>query len=793
MALFCLAATAVFAQNAEFYYNRGNLYYDKGDLDSAVAEYTDALKANPKYTAAYNNRGNAYRNKGDLDAAIVDYTAALALNPEYAAAYNNRGNAYSAKGELDLAIADYTTAIRFNPDYAMAYNNRGIAYYAGGDLDAAIADYAAALALNPEYAAAYNNRGIAYYAKGDLDAAIADYTAALNLKPDFADAYSNRGNAYSAKGDQAAATEDYRRSLEAAARSGNMLDIFYRAWEFTGLLYKNHPFLEDIPRGGDGITAGLAREALAAGIAGVEKAGTDLGARGTALRDRLLYQYYAAVDLEAAAGSPDKAFFYSESLRNRNFLEQMGTAAALGLDGIAPADARRVWELSMDTGNMQELLTNLDPRTPGNPYAEAARRLAGLETELAAVDARITADLSPEGKSRYTRLRNPPPVTAEEARAWLSDDTAVLEYVLWDETVDFAAPASRTGPSSYQDRPSINSYCLVLTKEGVIPVRLDHDTDYVSLVNYLRQNIIEGFDPSWEPMEERRNILYNTLVKPVLDRLPPSVTSLVIVPGGILGHLPFDILRESPDSPDLGQRYRLSFSPSVSVSILAAKNGPPRNTPILALGGVWYGSDGESAGTERRWLDLPGTEAEVRGLEQLVPTGDITLLTGKEAGEQRIKQMSARGELSGYALIHFACNGYFDDLDADGSSLVLSEASGAINTGETGYLTVREIYYLKLNARMVTLSSSETALGLGRGGKMENMVRAFMAAGAGKAGGTLWATNDESTAEFMTRMYRKVLEEGQNFKEAYYQVKKEFRADPRWSHPVYWAAFVLYE
>ena len=77
---------------------------------------------------AYNNRGNACDAKGDHDRAIADYTEAIRLDPKYACAYNNRGLAWRAKGDHDRAIADYTEAIRLDPKYAVAYYNRGRAW-----------------------------------------------------------------------------------------------------------------------------------------------------------------------------------------------------------------------------------------------------------------------------------------------------------------------------------------------------------------------------------------------------------------------------------------------------------------------------------------------------------------------------------------------------------------------------------------------------------------------------------------------------------------------------------------
>src|SRR5262252_658983 len=41
--------------------SRGLDYYNKNDPDRAIAEYTEAIRLDPKYVDAFHNRGNAYR------------------------------------------------------------------------------------------------------------------------------------------------------------------------------------------------------------------------------------------------------------------------------------------------------------------------------------------------------------------------------------------------------------------------------------------------------------------------------------------------------------------------------------------------------------------------------------------------------------------------------------------------------------------------------------------------------------------------------------------------------------
>lgn len=132
------------------YDSRGTARHIKGDNDRAIADYTEAIKLNPKDALAYDNRGTAWRDKGDRKRALADYDVAVRLNPNSPAAYNNRGNIHREKGNNKRAIADYTEAIHIDPNYALAYCNRGNVWHASGDDARATADYAQAARLNPE-------------------------------------------------------------------------------------------------------------------------------------------------------------------------------------------------------------------------------------------------------------------------------------------------------------------------------------------------------------------------------------------------------------------------------------------------------------------------------------------------------------------------------------------------------------------------------------------------------------------------------------------------------------------
>ncbi len=66
-------------------------------------------------SVAFNDRGVAYEKEGDIDKAIADYTEAIELYPRYREALANRAVIYDHKGDRDRAIADYRAALDLNP------------------------------------------------------------------------------------------------------------------------------------------------------------------------------------------------------------------------------------------------------------------------------------------------------------------------------------------------------------------------------------------------------------------------------------------------------------------------------------------------------------------------------------------------------------------------------------------------------------------------------------------------------------------------------------------------------
>ncbi len=200
------------------YTNRANAYTGKGDYDLSIADTTEAIRLDAKSFVAYGFRAVAHGNKGAHDLAMADANKAMGVAPQkYASLFVIRGFIHTIRGEYDRAIADLNEALRLDPKYADAYNSRSWAHNEKQDYDRAIKDASEAIRLNPKLAPAYVHRGRAHTAKGEHDRAIADLTESIRLDPNIALAYTNRGLAREAKGLRESAVADFRKALELPA------------------------------------------------------------------------------------------------------------------------------------------------------------------------------------------------------------------------------------------------------------------------------------------------------------------------------------------------------------------------------------------------------------------------------------------------------------------------------------------------------------------------------------------------------------------------------------------------
>jgi CHAT domain-containing protein len=111
---------------------------------------------------------------------------------------------------------------------------------------------------------------------------------------------------------------------------------------------------------------------------------------------------------------------------------------------------------------------------------------------------------------------------------------------------------------------------------------------------------------------------------------------------------------------------------------------------------------------------------------------------------------------------------------------------------QNGFLTLNEIYNLRLSADLVVLSACQTALGkLIRGEGIVGLTRGFMYAGGRRVVASLWRVDDAATADLMKAFYRGMLVDHLKPADALRAAQRELSKQRRYQHPYYWAGFVI--
>jgi CHAT domain-containing protein len=241
--------------------------------------------------------------------------------------------------------------------------------------------------------------------------------------------------------------------------------------------------------------------------------------------------------------------------------------------------------------------------------------------------------------------------------------------------------------------------------------------------------------------------------------------------------------------------------PSSSALLFLSENKVKHESPksLMAFGNPSYmlkdSSNGKKSKTHveilrELYLDqgfdfspLPYTEREILEISSYFPDDRKDIYLKDEAREEIFKE----APLQDYQIIHFACHGFLAEEFPFRSALILALDD---DPQEDGFLQVRELYNLRLKADLVVLSACQTGKGkLERGEGILGLPRIFFYAGAKSVILTLWRINDESTATFMNSLYC-YLSKGNDKAQALRLAKLEM-INSKFSHPFYWAAFVL--
>ncbi len=162
------------------YRNRGNYYRDHGMSKKALADYSKALSLKEE-AEMYNSRAKLYFSKNKIKSAISDYKNAIRLNPKKGEYLINLGATYAKAEQYDKAFESINKGMQLSPNNTNGFLNRSIMYMMRGEYEKQIKDLKAYLKVEPDSPDIWFEMGRAYMMLRRFDEALDAFNHAIHL------------------------------------------------------------------------------------------------------------------------------------------------------------------------------------------------------------------------------------------------------------------------------------------------------------------------------------------------------------------------------------------------------------------------------------------------------------------------------------------------------------------------------------------------------------------------------------------------------------------------------------
>lgn len=525
-------------------------------------------------------------------------------------------------------------------------------------------------------------------------------------------------------------------------------------------------------------------------------------------------------------GYDAEALRATERARARSLLELLAEAHADIREGVEPVLLERERELQLRLSAKSERQIRLRGSEPAKEQAEGvSKEIKALENdikELTSEYQQMQAQIRVKSP-RYAALTQPQPLNLQEIQQVLDPDTLLLEYALGEERSYLWAVTPGT----------LNSF--VLPPQEEIKTAAKRVYGYLNARNRRelgetpegRRIRIEQADAKYA---KAAAVLSEMILKPVSAQL--SKKRLVIVSDGALQYIPFAALptpatrpSRMEANPPLIVNHEIVNLPSASTlslwrhelagrttapmtvavladpvfdkndervkAVSAAKNGVVRAEPVRQtafernIARTVEDLDGNFRFPPAR---LSAAHWEAEQISKLVPKSERMQALDFAAN----RRTAISSELSKYRIVHFATHAVINSAHPELSGVVFSLVNER-GEPQDGFLSVNEIFNLKLPAELVVLSACQTGLGKEvKGEGMLGITRGFMYAGASRIVVSLWSVDDRATSVLMVRFYSRMLQgEKQSPAAALRAAQLAMRSETGWKAPYFWAGFAF--
>lgn len=456
--------------------------------------------------------------------------------------------------------------------------------------------------------------------------------------------------------------------------------------------------------------------------------------------------YEALVSLYLSGGdagtSTEEAFACIEAAKSRNMIEmifQSGQSLPLGETGQSDL-VRRIRDLREELNWYYHRIELEQLR----PEAKSREKLENLQEIAQSHEKELLRTLRelPAHERENATLEAPADFSLKKLQSTLPENATLVEYFIAGEQLVAAVisrDSARILPVTMLSRVA---HLLQLLRFQISKFRMGN-----SYVQRFEEPLLRATQSHLES-------LYSELIAPL--RVFFQGNHLIFVPHGPLHFLPFHALKNGDEY--LCDFFTVSYAPSATVFSLCQQK-----TPSQAAGSLVLGVADARA---------PQILDEVRSVSSLLPCSSLHL--GEQATSSLLRE---KGPESG--LLHIATHGMYRQDNPMFSGIRLGD----------GYLNLYDLYQMRLNARLVTLSGCATGMNfVAAGDELLGLQRGLFCAGATTLLLSLWDVHDESTAQLMGHFYRHYIQSA-DMPGALQHAMRELRQKK--PHPFYWAPFVL--
>jgi CHAT domain-containing protein len=419
-----------------------------------------------------------------------------------------------------------------------------------------------------------------------------------------------------------------------------------------------------------------------------------------------LQLFHDAIDLCISSGALERGFGYLERAKSRALVDYLMSQPEMRISASTPHEREVIDELAelreqhawfYDRLHHKAVASDAELRTLQDAVADREQRIVRLHESLALL--RGAERLEAPGPREWLEQPVPPR---------LDEDSVLVEYLFWE---DRGAAFVASSAGLHVEPLAVGSRAL---QRALNHWQLNMESTTRA---FQRGETVELLAAN---ATGQLGNLHRLLIEPLAKHLQ-GMQRVIVVPYGPAHGVPFHALFDGEQY--LAERFEIWTAPSASLLELCSE----RVRPTARCDALIVGCSGGR---------LPAVLDEARDVAALL--GGHCYLEDQATREVVLTQAAQ------HDILHLAAHG-----EARLDNPIFAHIALA-----DGQLTMADVFTLRLDGALVTLSACETGRGTVVGGdEVVGLSRGFLFAGASTLVQSLWRVDDAATARLMHRFY----------------------------------------